>query len=234
MNVFTRSSWVLVILISVITVSRFFYCCLPGQVPGHRVNSFRQTCVGYRAGPASCFASASSAALFSSSSSKWTSSSPKDTRRLSVEEEEEYNPGLVLIEAEGERRLQNSTTTISTVDTARQQKVRHHGGPSGIKSIEGRGRVRKPRDTHELFDLTSSTADSDRSSSGGGFIRAQDRRSKRQGSDNKLTSPPSGASQASIKAAVQAAVAAGTDAGPRPHDGRGCFQCAARMQQVLR
>jgi hypothetical protein len=158
-------------------------------------------------------------------------------RRLSVEEEKEYNSGLLLTEAEDERRLQNSTTTssiASNIVAAREQKVRHHGGPGGIKPIEGRGRIRKPRDTHELFDLTSSTADSGSSSSGGGFIRAQDRRSKRLGSDNKLPSSPSGTSQASIKAAVQAAVAAGSDVGPRPHDGRGCFQCAARMQQVLR
>ena len=223
------------------------------QVPGHRVNSFRRTCVGYRTGPASCFASASSASSSSSSSSSsgWTSTSPQAMRRLSIEETDNDDAARQLLPVGGgARQLRNSTAGGAMV-AGRRPKERHHGGPNGVETVEGRGRARKPRDTNELFDLTtptvakeaeaegkslksasSSSSGSDGSSKGGGFIRAQDRRSQRFGSDYKPPLPPSGASQIATKAAVQAAIAAGTDAGPRPHDGRGCYQCAARMQQV--
>jgi hypothetical protein len=197
-------------------------------VPGHRLHAFRHACVGYRAGPAACFASAATAAAAvagAASSSGAAQPAPSDERRLR------------------RRRLGNNRTAAADAPSPQPQpRQQHRGGPGGIKSVVGRGRARQPREAHELFDAAS--AEEARSATGGGrggfnrrkvggsegdkgggYVRAHDR-------DEAGRRGPV-AAQAAVRAAIQAAVAAGSDLGPRPHDGRGCFQCAARVQQVL-
>eukprot|EP00615_Pteridomonas_danica_P001177 CAMPEP_0114339180 /NCGR_PEP_ID=MMETSP0101-20121206/7558_1 /TAXON_ID=38822 ORGANISM="Pteridomonas danica, Strain PT" /NCGR_SAMPLE_ID=MMETSP0101 /ASSEMBLY_ACC=CAM_ASM_000211 /LENGTH=293 /DNA_ID=CAMNT_0001472063 /DNA_START=214 /DNA_END=1092 /DNA_ORIENTATION=+ len=151
-------------------------------LPGERLHTFRQHCVGYHSGSAQCF--------------RQISSHPSINRRLS--------PSINRTDSKHKNQKNRTDYLTDTrklfVDKKSQQAQPSVGRGHNVKRLSG---YRKPK--------------------------LRDFEEKRIEYITEETATEKAKKSISLSQELSHAQKQGGDAGPFPHDGRGCYQCAMKM-----